>query len=780
MFELKDFQKEAVSEMSETFLKLWETGNRKIPLMFKAPTGAGKTIMMAEFLRCLDNNYQFLDDDKAYIWISFSEDSYEQSKKKLYDYFNRGTDKHLKDLGNLSDGKLYKNNIFFINWQKIKGTSKDSRVLRRETEHTEGDLGIFDEYIERTKEERDLVLIIDEAHIQVNTELANKIIDLIDPRIIIKVTATPKEEPSISAVNRGEIGYVEVLEKHVIESGLIKEKLIIQTEEEIQKIKTQGLDEDEMMLELAIKRRDELKGYYEELNLDINPLILIQLPSDEVETQEIGENKKDIVLSYLMGTKKIKEEEIAIWLSKEKKNLEGIADNDNTVNFMLFKVAPATGWDCPRADILVMFREIRNPVFRTQIIGRIKRMPEGEHYNKSELNKAYIYTNYNKSHLNDIEDTDSNKPRDNHAKLKEGIEQIKIQSTVHPRTDFNTLTSIPSWQKSCLETLHQYFGTNDDIFKGNENQEKISEKIDLTQNKVFNQIIVDAEIESFDNFISKLKEKCEETEFSLSQTDIERLYNNLCFRELKQQTVDEAKYNSARSWSPLKSALNVYFGERLNLERNNYYQIIINELLDSNSELKIAIHEALINFRQQCDLTIKEKESEDKIEIFIPENEKSFTDEYEEYEVSKNVYDIFYIKKEYARIKNETLFIEFLESQEIDWWHKQEDSGKSEFAIPYSNEEENKDKLFYPDWIIKKGNNIYILDTKAGYTLNIPDTKSKAEFLQKWISSNKDNYNFNIIGGIVKLEHPSWKINSKEEYNPSKSEDWTVLKNIIV
>jgi len=37
-----------------------------MPLTFKAPTGAGKTIMMAEFLRCLDDNYQF-HEDKAYL-----------------------------------------------------------------------------------------------------------------------------------------------------------------------------------------------------------------------------------------------------------------------------------------------------------------------------------------------------------------------------------------------------------------------------------------------------------------------------------------------------------------------------------------------------------------------------------------------------------------------------------------------------------------------------------------------------------------------------------------
>ena len=259
MLTLKPFQQAAIKQLSETFLALWQTEIYRIPLVFKAPTGAGKTIMMAEFLRCLDENYHF-HVDKAYLWISFSEDSYEQSKKKFYNYFNEGTDMHLKDLQNLSEEKLLKNNIFFINWQKIKGTTKDSRLLRRDTEYTEGE-GVFDEYIKETREERDLVLIIDEAHTQTETSLADEIIELIKPRVILKVTATPKNLPNISEVNQKKAGFVEVLEKEVIESGLIKEKIIIQKEEEIKaiNIKEQGINEDEMMIELAFRRRESLK-----------------------------------------------------------------------------------------------------------------------------------------------------------------------------------------------------------------------------------------------------------------------------------------------------------------------------------------------------------------------------------------------------------------------------------------------------------------------------------------------------------------------------------------
>lgn len=779
MFELKDFQKTAIDELSLTFLDLWKTGNYRLPLIFKAPTGAGKTVMMAEFLRCLDDNYQF-SDDKAYLWISFGgDDSYSQSKKKFYHYFNEGTDMNLKDVSNLSEGKLYKNNIFFINWAKIKGTDKDSKVLRKDNENTSGAYGVFDEYIKNTRQERDLVLIIDEAHTEADSTLANEVIDLINPRIILRVSATPKDEPSNSDRRRKIAGFVEALEEDVIASGLIKEKVLIQTEEDINSIKKDGLTEDELMLELAYKRRIELKKMYEEIGLDINPLVLIQLPSDEKEKEDVSTNKKDMVLSYLMK-KGVKESEIAVWLSNEKKNLESIEQNNSNVNFMIFKVAPATGWDCPRADILVMFREITSPSFHTQIIGRIKRMPEGHHYDKEELNKAYIYTNYNKEHIRNVQEpVNGNKPPVYFSKLKEGIEVIQLETTFQHRTDFNTLTPPPLWQSSFFKSLDEYFYTNHNILEFDKNKALVEGKIDLKQVSVNNKIIVDAEINSFDNFVAQIKEKSKEVDYSFSQIDIERLYNLLCFEELKKQDIEQAKYNPSRSWGQLKASINVWFKTRFGEADDVWYKVIVNELLNPTSELKKAIHKALIAFRETYNISIKEKIEKDVFELDIPEKENSFDDYFEEITVSKNAYDKFYLKKSYAGRENELAFIHFIDALDIDWWHKQEDSGRSVFAIEYYNSQEKKNSLFYPDFIIKKENVVYILDTKDGSTAKSQETADKNNALQKWIKEKQSEYDFKIIGGILDFKHPAWRLNRKDNYVYEQNEDWEDLQEII-
>ncbi|MCE8169021.1 MAG: DEAD/DEAH box helicase family protein [Candidatus Moeniiplasma glomeromycotorum] len=773
--DLKNFQNEAVKELSLTFLDLWNTGNYRTPLIFKAPTGAGKTIMMAEFLRCLDDNYQF-HVDKAYIWISFGgDDSYMQSKKKLYHYFNEGTDMNLKDINNVNEGKLYKNNVFFINWLKIKGTNKESKKLRKSGGVGYGGEAIFDEFIKKTRSERDIFLIIDEAHIETDTQLANEIIDLFDPRIIIKITATPKTEPSISDVRQKRVGFVEVSEKDVIESGLIKEKIVIQTKEEIEKLsEKKQLSEDEIMLELAYNKRLELKKIYENLGLDINPLVLIQLPSDFKEKEEIKTNQKKFVLSYLK-TKGVKEREIAIWLSNEKKNLDAIEKNNSELNFMIFKVAPATGWDCPRAEILVMFREIDSPIFHTQIIGRIKRMPEGYHYEKEELNKAYIFTNYNKNHIRDISELESkNKIPVYFTELKKDVERICLETTYHHRTDFDILI-IPFWQEVFLEVMDQEFRTKSQLFV--ENKKNVEPRINFSSIRVNNQIIVDAEITSFDNFANEIKRKGQDFSYHFSRLEVEKLYNSLCFQELKNQGDEEAKYNPASSWSQLKSALNVWFETRFGLNnRTIYYPIIVNGLLKENSDLKMVISKALKEFRKKYEIEIKEKGEREIFNLWLPEKQVSFTADFEEIEgINKNVYEKFYNRKQYSGIENERKFMRFLESQpNIIWWHKQ-NYGRSAFAIEYFDTQEKKNRLFYPDFIVKTKNKIYLLDTKDGITAKSQETADKSNALQNWIKEKQQKYNFEIIGGIVIEKYPNWKINRSKEYVYEKGSDWEDL-----
>ena len=773
---LADFQKQAVDQLCQVFLDLWKTGNRRLPLVFKAPTGAGKTIMMAEFLRSIDSRFQF-HADKAYLWVSFGGDeSYSQSKKKLYNYFNEGTDIGLKDIANFNEGKLYKNNVFFINWSKIKTSNKEGRKLRKETETT--DKGIFDDFIEHTKRERDIVLIVDEAHREAGERLPlyEELIDLIDPRIIIKVTATPEKIPNASDTQNKRAGFVEVNESDVIKSGLIKKQLIIQPEEEIAAVRDTKLTEDEKMLEMAFNKREELKKHYAALGCDINPLVLIQLPSDYKETQGIKDDKKGMALTYLKS-KGVQDNEIAIWLSGEHQNLDNIEQNNNEVSFMIFKVAPATGWDCPRADILVMFREIQNPTFHTQILGRIKRMPEAKHYEDPVLNNAYIYTNYNKQHIRDVKESEApNKLPIYVAHLKEHVHPVTMETAFISRINYNTLEVPTKWQASCIKSFHEYFGTDAAKF-AHQNREIVAKKIDFTKKNVENSIVVNAQIDSFDNFANEIKTKGKDVSYTFSDYDITRLYDWLCFKELKEQEDVRAQYNPSRSWGALKKALNVYFQDVLQIP--DYYDVIVNELLKTplESELKRAIHKALLDFRPIHDQIIEAKDEERLLRILVPNREISFTDDYEHLSgIKQNAYDKFFFPKEdYPGKRNEYKFITFLEKQPIEWWHKQDNSGKDTFGVKYYDSQEKKLRIFYPDFVIKTKTKLFIVDTKSGQTAKSQETADKAKGLQAWIAAHQRDYPDQIVGGIVIERYPNWLLNTAENYSYEDNSQWQEL-----
>ena len=756
MFALKPFQETAISQLKNEFLSLWKEPNFNMPLVLKSPTGSGKTIMLAQFLRDIVSDPRFEGNDTAFVWFSFSEDSYQQSKKKLFEYYGGASELDLIDLNDLSRGKLRKNDVFFINWQKIKGRTKESRKLRRENEQ-----GLtFDNFINETHEDgRKIVVISDEEHIGSDTDLALEVVEgLIKPKITLRVSATPKYIPTRADT----AGYVEVNRDAVVEAGLIKEKIVFQTEEDLEQKSLKKLDQDEMLLELAFNKRKELIELYKDVKADINPLILIQLPNDDQATKETSDTtKQTIVLEYLKR-KGVKDDEIAVWLSKEKENLEDLEKSNSSVSFLLFKQAAATGWDCPRAGVLVMFREIKNPTFAIQTVGRILRMPFATHFSHPELNIGYLYTNYKRNEVlaEYAKSKTENRPAINGSYRKKNVKPIKLESVFMTRADYNDLGD-----------------TFQITFKNVADKKLDTKKLNLKP-KITNGLIVGVEIDDYDNFTKELFEEGGSHDEEMSRHDLERLYNLLCFKIIAKQTDENKKFAPERSWGKLKTALNVYLMNKLKANRSEVYKIIVNDLASPASELAPIIGDALLSYRPVREKEVNKKAARAKrIErIDLPREALFFTDLYEKLSVKKSAMEPFWIEGGMFGGVNEKKFIEFLESSKnknIVWWHKNGDSGSEHFSIPYYNPDENREKLFYPDWIIQTKNKVYIVDTKAGFTAESKDTKYKAEALQAWLKNKKG-----FDGGIVVQDGPNgWKINRKAKYSYDQSlKGWEVLE----
>ena len=145
---------------------------------------------------------------------------------------------------------------------------------------------------------------------------------------------------------------------------------------------------------MAVKKRTELVQHYKDIGVDVNPLLLIQLPDKR------GQEDEDLALRVERALKdkhgiSIENGKLAIKLSGRVENWENIERNDSEQEVLIFKHSIALGWDCPRAQILALFREWKSAVFSVQTVGRIMRMQEpdrGKYYSDDVLNYAYVYT----------------------------------------------------------------------------------------------------------------------------------------------------------------------------------------------------------------------------------------------------------------------------------------------------------------------------------------------------------------------------------------------------
>jgi len=281
--------------------------------------------------------------------------------------------------------------VVVVNREKLRSkdnsTGEWKNILMKDSE-----MYNFRELIQNTKKEgKTIIMIIDESHSNATSERALELRDeIVNADLTVEMSATP-------VLREGQYHEkVTVQSNDVIDEGMIKKEIIIN--ENLDKISKDEITSQELILESAYQKRLELKKQYEEAGIKVNPIVLIQLP-----TGDAGDDKKIFIESFL-AKKGITydNKKLAVRLSEEKVNHEKefVTPNQSEVDFLIFKQAIDTGWDCPRAQILVRFREIRSIIFEIQTVGRILRMPEAKHYENDNLNKAFVYLNTNEFSVN--------------------------------------------------------------------------------------------------------------------------------------------------------------------------------------------------------------------------------------------------------------------------------------------------------------------------------------------------------------------------------------------
>ena len=779
IFKPLDFQRKAIEKLTDSFQKLWGQAENQRHLVFKSPTGSGKTFMVCNFIDNLNQlpNWNY---DKAIIWITFSDTLAMQSKEKFKEYFTTDLQNNLLTINDFKQGKLFKNDILFINWQKLVSKSAETRVIRRpDDEAMQKEQGYyFEDIIENTKlDGREVIMVIDESHTHLSELVQKSVVDVVNPKVILNVSATPKYIPNRDEEDEGTAAYVRVKREEVVEEGLIKEKIAIQTDEDLHKFNNRDLDE--LLIDLGIAKKKEVEAEYKNLNKDINPLILIQLPNDDSKLKDTGQKtKEEIVLTYLKKKGIDTERNVALWFDGKRKNMEYVTHNESDINFMLFKQAAGTGWDCPRAHILVMFREINSATFYTQTIGRILRMSEPnlkkDYVNSSILRTGYLFTNYKRNEVGIPDQSTQNKPFIHTSKIADGVLNIEnLYSDFVSRADYGDLANSVKFQMSFLNSMDEYFGMDKNEHLAIKRPKIEGKGIDLNS-KLTNKIVVDAEFTDFDKLDFDFTKKGKDEEYEMSQNDVEKLFNYWCFKLLSEQTESNAKVsNVSRSWSPLKSALRVWFKRSLDLDSNYYYRIFIKDINKEQASIfRPAITKALKDYypiKQEVIKKRKEQIEKKEAVLFDIKSEYSYTTDFAELKEDEatselSVVQPFYIRKEYKGRDNEVKFIKYLEQKKdnLEWWFKNGEGSKEYYCLKYFNTSTKEEALFYPDWILKfKDGRIGIFDTKSGFTAQNPEGRAEG-LANKLKELNKDSGSY--IGGLVVLENNQWYYFTNEKY----------------
>jgi type III restriction enzyme len=701
---LKKYQTDAIAKLLVRSKELLSSGtNRKI--IFQAPTGSGKTIMMAQLLAEISSDPAFANQSFSFIWAA-PRKLHHQSREKLSKYYSQNQSLVCREFFELSDNRIDESEILFLNWESIN--KLDSNTIVKENEREFYLRKVVDNTIE---EGRKLILIIDESHHHATSEISKQLIADMSPDLTIEVSATPTLE------NPDEI--VKVALDDVRAEGMIKKSISLN--EGFKNILTKDAVESELatgqdafVLKQAMAKRDSLINLYEKYGIKVNPLVLIQLPDkkaseDEVLRQEIVKALKD---DYGITTENGK---LAIYLSEEKQNLENIAKNTNETDVLIFKQAIALGWDCPRAQILVLFREHKSVAFSIQTVGRILRMPEPQvgHYLEEELNKAFVYTNISDISINE--------------ELARGYITIHTSKRIDSYEPVN-LKSVYRLRQRERTRLNSEFIS---IFLREADDYGLKSKIKLENQSVERGLISDSTITNIDALGNTLIKS--EYEIAIrNELDLQKLFDSFIRQNL------EPFHPEDRSIGRLKESIYGFFAVSFDMEYASDQGKIVNIAMSpDNSKHFINV----IDKAKEDYIALVETRQKELVEVSdwnVPES-LNYTANESLIAAEQSVMLPFYSA---TKFKTELAFIKFLEeSTTVEWWFKNGERDATFFAIPYVENEESKP--FYVDFIVKlKSGEIGLLDTKRGQT--VKTSVEKSDGLQKYIANNKGTF-----GGII-------------------------------
>ncbi|MBQ6269924.1 MAG: DEAD/DEAH box helicase family protein [Bacteroidetes bacterium] len=805
-----------VLNSNDDFFKPYNNTIQGIPrVLLKVPTAGGKTFIACNALSIIfDNTPSELP--KVVAWFVPSDTILKQTFKNL----NNPNHPYRQRIDSLFNGRVQvvdkeaalmgqgispiqikeQLTIFVLSIQSFASTTKEGRRVYQENEN-------LAEYGDETAlinvlAKLNPVVIIDESH-NFGSDLRVEVLQTINPRFILDLTATPRDSSNIISI---------VNSMQLKRENMVKLPVIVYNHHTTNEVLVSSI-QMQRTLEYYAKEQEKNGGRY------IRPIVLLQAQPKTAKESIDYQKIKEQLLEIGVPDEQIK---IKTGDKNEIGNMD-LLSRDCEVRFIITVNALKEGWDCPFAYVLASIANRSSAVDVEQILGRILRQPYTEKQQKDLLNLCYVFTSSN----------------DFNAAINSIIKSLNNEGFSERDYRIAQSEQLYKEEKSTNNTgVHEQIMVEmtEEIKETEINVEEIKGMLESNENeKIINTVIENAEFQSrqFDEMLENIKND----EFQLTAPEITKKQKKYQMREIfrasaksiclpvfKKRIINNSVFEEAGSLIQLTKGMlaegfdlskadrnidftqanteavaididetggNEYVPEyqKLNKKQLQYIKesfisnstegqrerlsgavakrINISEVSEPNIKnyvkdvVKNLDRDQIIELYEYLDNTASTIQA--KIALLLKEHEKNkfiedldtgeiicdpqfkFKQAIVPLDVESSIGKSLYSNEGTMNKFEKDVITEIATLDNVEWWHRNLDNkGKGFYINSYINH--------YPDFIVKlKNGRIIIIETKGDDRDN-SDSKQKLEIGKKWEAAAGNNYRYYMVFDKIKLE----------------------------
>lgn len=790
-----DFQTEAEGLLYKQIAERLDSDEKSTEdnrILFLSVVASGKTKMASAVCNQIADDY----DDVAFLFFSPSlaqlhNNAYNEIKAYGWGHMEVMTLPEMVLKADANGGSVPAGSFTAIGWSDVNKSKKNVQMKI-------GEKATFASIMKTNKTR--IVCLYDEGHLNQDRQAVMK--EMVRPFAEVIITATSKKDQLKKAKENFRV--IQVDPQKVIDEGKIKSHIIVNDAGMEDDDPDSGLKGDgtwEGLIRSGLHRREWLEERYASVGMDVNALMVIQLPNDDKnETKDDLQTKTNAeIVKDIVKEQGIADDDIIIWLA-ERHDVDPNQIKNTKHKVLIVKVACATGWNCPRAMPLVKLREpSQSDTLDEQTMGRFLRTTDPtewlanvEYQNDEYLNAAFVYTaseEYDAS-LKGYSIRDAAYVQTMREEHREQWEKVHLVKVVPGKKYLGAEDKII---RDMVEAFNENFPSCYSTYGGNwvfmGDLDRRVAQYDQCVADMMNDIAESGKsITSGHDRVDMSDEKIEDYVWAdIKRTSSLRQHRHLIEKAITNHLEENLCYNLGSGGSFLSAPDEDEQEQRME-KRNDFFRGIYANF----NQFAEACADAIENHIEYNDDTVWDGPEDSIHRMYVPPME-TFTgiNLVDTPEKSNFAFDKMLESK--ASKPEREMVTEFM-SKKMDTWFKNGTHDKDSFLIAYKDENNGGAHCkFFPDFISIKDRTLFLIETKGyvdaacDHAIESDKDKCKAKAIYGWLtkyaekSVDASEGIDKIVFGIAKKINGDWRIyqGDGKDYDDFTSENWKLLSDIV-